>query len=353
MNGRKEVNTEKAVEDHTDDEAAPGNDSTLIEDVTDILDTTETKGAQDAIDMINNNNNKNDLKSASPEPENQVKSGDEADRVPSGGILSEPEPLDDIDGKEDNIDGIEEETAEADVECNAVGKTDDAENNVNEKTEEDKVVDSSFSSVSESEDTDDSGANRNAGGVMPKRITALQQNSDSLSAAASEEDNAVSGTESGGGVSTPAQRRHSEIHLGEPDMLKEAIQSSLKEVLSSAGSDSETTQEFNAAFRRSLFQKQVSETLITEIEEIVKEKILENFIDDEVAAITDNGDAENQPDNKAGSSSNKVQIQREKLREIVQQVNSAEQAYWNSEANAKQDPYVISVESSKYFAWVV
>ena len=122
-------------------------------------------------------------------------------------------------------------------------------------------------------------------------VAAARRECDGMSAAASEEDNAISGTDSGG-IVTPVQRRHSEIHLSEPAMLKEAIESSWKEVLvlSSAGSDSETQEELGAALRRRLHQRQVSETLISEIEEIIKEKFLDGIINDEVSALSEHAE---------------------------------------------------------------
>ena len=250
----------------------------------------------DAIDLINNNSSKTGLKPSSPKLDPTVNERK---------VVSEEQ---------------------------VPNKVENEKNERNFESSGDKMnkVDSSSSSSSASEE----------GGISkptltPSRVATLK-NCD-----ASEEDNAISGTDSGG-VSTPMQRRYSEIHLGEPAMLKEAIESSLKEVLSSAGSDSETQEELAAALRRKLFQRQVSETLISEIEEIIKEKILENIINDEVAAITENVSKESDPKN-----SNVLEKCMEQPEEKEKIGNSTEEAYWKSDGENKHDPYVISVKSSE------
>ena len=251
----------------------------------------------DAIDLINNNSSKTDPRPSSPKLEPTV---NESKVLP-----------------EEQVPNYKEENEK---------------NERNFKSSGDKMnkVDSSSSNSSASEE---GGVSKTT--LTPSRVTTLK-NCD-----ASEEDNAISGTDSGG-VSTPMQRRHSEIHLGEPAMLKEAIESSLKEVLSSAGSDSETQEELAAALRRKLFQRQVSETLISEIEEIIKEKILENIINDEVAAITENVSKEGDPKN-----SNVLEKHVEQPEEKEKIGNSTEEAYWKSGGDNKHDPYVISVKNSE------
>ena len=249
----------------------------------------------DAIDLINNNSSKTGLKPSSPKLD---------PTVDEGKVVSEEVP----------------------------NKVENEKNERNFESSGDKMnkLDSSSSSSSASEE---GGISKTT--LTPSRVATLKN------CEASEEDNAISGTDSGG-VSTPMQRRYSEIHLGEPAMLKEAIESSLKEVLSSAGSDSETQEELAAALRRKLFQRQVSETLISEIEEIIKEKILENIINDEVAAITENVSKESDPKN-----SNVLEkcVEQPDGKEKIG--NSTEEAYWKSDGENKHDPYVISVKSSK------
>ena len=249
----------------------------------------------DAIDLINNNSSKTGLKPSSPKLDPTV-----IERK----IVSEEVP----------------------------NKVENEKNERNFESSGDKMnkLDSSSSSSSALEE---GGISKTT--LTPSRVATLKN------CEASEEDNAISGTDSGG-VSTPMQRRYSEIHLGEPAMLKEAIESSLKEVLSSAGSDSETQEELAAALRRKLFQRQVSETLISEIEEIIKEKILENIINDEVAAITENVSKESDPKN-----SNVLEkcVEQPDGKEKIG--NSTEEAYWKSDGENKHDPYVISVKSSK------
>ena len=250
----------------------------------------------DAIDFINNNSSKTGTRPSSPKP---------APAVNERKVVTEEQ----VPNK---------------------GENEKNERNFESSSDKMNKVDSSSSSSSASEEGDISKTT-----LTPSRVATLK-NCD-----ASEEDNAISGTDSGG-VSTPMQRRYSEIHLGEPAMLKEAIESSLKEVLSSAGSDSETQEELAAALRRKLLQRQVSETLISEIEEIIKEKILENIINDEVAAITENVNKESEP---------KKSIVLEKCVEQPEakekRRNSTEEAYWKSDGENKNDPYVISVKSSK------
>ena len=250
----------------------------------------------DAIDLINNNSSKTYPRPSSPKLDPTVNESN---------VVSE-EQVPDEEKNEKN------------------------ERNIERSGDKINKVDSSSSNSSASEE---GGVNKTI--LTPSRVATLK-NCD-----ASEEDNAISGTDSGG-VSTPMQRRHSEIHLGEPAMLKEAIESSLKEVLSSAGSDSETQEELAAALRRKLFQRQVSETLILEIEEIIKEKILENIINDEVAAITENV-------SKEGDSKNSSVVEKpvEESKEKEKIGNSTEEAYWKSDGENQHDPYVISVKSSK------
>ena len=251
-----------------------------------------------AIDLINNNSSKTGLKPSSPKLDPTVNERK---------VVSEEQ---------------------------VPNKVENEKNERNFESSGDKMnkVDSSSSSSSSSA-SEEGGMSKTT--LTPSRVATLK-NCD-----ASEEDNAISGTDSGG-VSTPMQRRYSEIHLGEPAMLKEAIESSLKEVLSSAGSDSETQEELAAALRRKLFQRQVSETLISEIEEIIKEKILENIINDEVAAITENVSKES--DAKNSNVLEKCVEQPEGKEKIG---NSTEEAYWKSDGENKHDPYVISVKSSK------
>ena len=251
----------------------------------------------DAIDLINNNSSKTGLKPSCPKLDPTVNERK---------VVSEEQ---------------------------VPNKVENEKNERNFESSGDKMNKVDSSSSSSSSASEEGGISKTT--LTPSRVATLK-NCD-----ASEEDNAISGTDSGG-VSTPMQRRYSEIHLGEPAMLKEAIESSLKEVLSSAGSDSETQEELAAALRRKLFQRQVSETLISEIEEIIKEKILENIINDEVAAITENVSKES--DAKNSNVLEKCVEQPEGKEKIG---NSTEEAYWKSDGENKHDPYVISVKSSK------
>ena len=272
----------------------PESSASVIENITSQIyeeNKTCAKGIiSDANDLINNNNSKKDEQPLSPHP-------DSAENETSV-ILNEKLP-----------DKVPVEKSENHCEKSVESTVD--------KTDKDEYS-SSSSSASE-------GSATNKDALVPPRITTLK-NCD-----ASEEDNAISGTDSGG-VSTPMQRRYSEIHLGEPAMLKEAIESSLKEVLSSAGSDSETQEELAAALRRKLYQRQVSETLISEIEEIIKEKILENIINDGVTAITDKVNDSSDPNG---------------TKEDTKVANATEEAYRTTETDAKGDRYIVSVNSSK------
>ena len=248
----------------------------------------------EAIDVINNNSCKKDTEKSSPGPDNTENTREEKETEPTEEAPDQKHQED----KDENTEHVTEtEVAEAET----------AERDDNASSSESDVDAGTGDVKCEAEQDADS-----------------RRPDDGMSGAASEEDNAVSGTDSGD-VGTPLQRRLSEVHLGQPDVLKSILAATLKEIdsICSTGSESDTPEERRMLLRRKLHERRVSDTLIAEIEEIFDRK---------TNAAPDNPTEEAM----AGAA----------LEENVEAAtNPSEKAYWTQED--AEDRYAVSIDSSE------
>ena len=98
-----------------------------------------------------------------------------------------------------------------------------------------------------------------------------------------------------------------------------------------------------------LFNPQVSESLIAEIEDIIKEKILENIkVNDEVSALTDLSAPKTAPSDPSALVKPSTQADQSAASHVgAGSANEFESSYWGQQELKGADPYRIDVSSGQ------